>query len=116
LLFCYFFFQIFQSVTGSSRPLEQPAARALCLWLVYTLSVYEREEQERESKSGERDHSTFQLAVWRLPSNRCGSFSLPEFFFCFFSFSLLLFAFEISIDTWERFIPWQIQMNFIESK
>ena len=52
---------------GYGRP---PLEQRLCLTCVCR-------EKERESKSGERDRSTFQLAVWRLPSNRCGSFSLP---------------------------------------
>jgi hypothetical protein len=92
------------------------------VWLASVREKEGEEERVESSKSGERDHSTFQLAVWRLPSNRCGSFSLPEFFLFFFSYYYYYYCYyfarlslytDVHVRTF--YIPWQIQMISVKS-
>ncbi len=107
-LFCFVLLPFFvvsssQKNSPSSR-LRASAAGAAPRVLRACVKRTKERERVSQSKSGERDHSTFQLAVWRLPSNRCGCFLAPWLVFfgftaiaCFFPRFLPLFEFSSAL-------------------
>ena len=88
---CFVIFQIFQSVTGSSRPLERAtSSEGARLWLVYTpVCVHEREKNKKESlkvESGTIPPFSWQFGVCRPTGaglSRSRNFSFVFFYFSF---------------------------------